>query len=455
MSAPAKLFLLILSLLVLAMAAWWFPAVLVNKSTPEKHFSPASIKLVILTPHWDGLRNEFRRGFDEWYHRTTGKTADIEYLAPGGTSDCVRYVFSEFKRNPGGINIDLFFGGGLDPFLEMKRQNVLAPVKVNAAVLAAIPRVFGGCEIYVSAGYWFGAALSGFGIVYNKWVVNRMHFVSPRQWADLAAPGYYSWIGAADPRDSGTMHLMFELMLQVYGWQDGWRIISCIAANTRSFTKGANDVPKMVARGDVAFGLAIDFYGWAEVAEAGADKIGMVLPENQTIISPDAIAMLRGAPHPQLARAFIEYVLSEEGQRLWFLRKGEAGGPQAQELNRMPVRPDFYARYAGRTNVQSNPFAKAPTFIFDHALAGKRWAIINDLFGVACIDHGTELKKAWRASMNKNRDSLWIGMPITQAQCLDLAAKQWQNAVEKNRIIGQWHDFFINKYKKLSDLNRK
>ena len=115
-----------------------------------------------------------------------------------------------------------------------------------------------------------------------------------------------------------------------------------------------------------------------------------MLPENLTIISADALGMLKGAPNAEAARLFIEFVLSEHGQRLWFLRKGVAGGPKQQELNRMSIRPDFYDRFAGKTNVQQNPFGTASQFRFNHELASKRWAISNDLIGVALIDIAAE-----------------------------------------------------------------
>ena len=50
-----------------------------------------------------------------------------------------------------------------------------------------------------------------------------------------------------------------------------------LGANVRNFTNSASQVPKDVAIGEVAYGLAIDFYAWAQVNEAGADKIGFVM----------------------------------------------------------------------------------------------------------------------------------------------------------------------------------
>src|SRR4030095_6694934 len=54
----------------------------------------------------------------------------------------------------------------------------------------------------------------------------------------------------------------------------------------------------------------IDFYAWAQVNEAGADKIGFVMPDNLTVINPDGIAILKGAPNPSVAEAFGSFVIA-------------------------------------------------------------------------------------------------------------------------------------------------
>ncbi len=435
---------LVFALVALSLSSYFVP--LAGRKSPA--VAPQE-KLVILTPHWDGIRNEFRRGFMDYYKRKMGRSLEIEYLDQGGSSDCIRYIVSEFRRSPQGIGVDLFFGGGTDPYLKLKREGYLAPIRFDDSILAGVPQNFSGMEIYDADGYWYGAVLSGFGIVYNKVVARWLGLQEPREWKDLADPRLASWVGAADPRNSGTMHLMFEIILQAYGWQEGWKIVTGIAANVKSFAKGANEIPKMVAKGDMALGLSIDFYGWAQVSEAGEDKVGFILPRSLTNISADAVGMLRGAPNADAAREFIAYVLSEEGQKLWFLRKGEPGGPVQSELNRMAIRPDFYSRFRQGTNVRQNPFESPNQFQFNNKLASERWALLNDLIGVALIDNAPALKAAWMQSGN-SADSLWSSVPISQLDCVRLAGSEWNDPVKKNRILIEWQKFFGEKYRRLA-----
>src|SRR4029079_12661553 len=100
------------------------------------------------------------------------------------------------------------------------------------------------------------------------------------------------------------------------------------------------------ASGDAAVGMCIDYYGRFQAeaaAEAGRPgRVGFVTARGETSITPDRIAMLRGAPHRELAIAFIEFVLSDEGQKLWSFRRGTPGGPERYTLRRPPIVPHLH-----------------------------------------------------------------------------------------------------------------
>ena len=121
---------------------------------------------------------------------------------------------------------------------------------------------------------------------------------------------------------------------------------------SRNFANAAGQIAKDVAVSEVAYGLAIDFYAWAQVKEAGADKIGFVMPDNLTIITPDGIGILNGAPNPEVAKAFINFVMSEEGQKLWLFVEGSPGGPERFQLNRFSVLPSLYRVASENTAVK-------------------------------------------------------------------------------------------------------
>jgi ABC-type Fe3+ transport system substrate-binding protein len=407
-------------------------------------------KLVLLSPHWEGIRYEFEWAFKAQYHRETGRAVELDWMDVGGTSETLRFVQSEFKNKPAGIGIDVLFGGGLDPYTLLKTAKLLDRYTLPQPLLDKIPPQLGGVPLYDPDHTWYGATLAGFGIVYNKVVLNLIKLPLITTWEDLASPEVFGWVGSSDPRKSGSVHMVYEIILQAYGWEKGWRIITALGANVRNFTASASQTPKDVAIGEIAYGLAIDFYAWAQVDEAGADKIGFLMPANLTIINPDGIGILKGAPNRSVAESFVRFVMSETGQKLWLWTVGSAGGPHRFQLNRFSVLPSLYERSPQSTAVKLNPFAWQSGFVFDAKLSSERWAIVNDLIGALVIDQKELLSRAWRAAMAKGlTQHEWqrlTAMPVSEDEALELAKTKWRDPSFRNERLNQWVQFARSKY---------
>jgi len=407
-------------------------------------------RLVVISPHWEGIRYEFERAFKKVYQSETGRTIELEWMDVGGTSETLRFIQSEFKSKPEGIGIDIFFGGGLDPYLALKKINLLDSYALPKPLLEQIPQRLAGVPLFDPDYTWYGATLSGFGIVYNKAVLKLTKLPEITTWEGLASPQAFDWVGSSDPRKSGSVHMAYEIILQAYGWEKGWRIITGLGANVRNFTNSASQVPKDVAIGEVAYGLAIDFYAWAQVKEAGADKIGFVMPDNLTIITPDAIGILKGAPNPEAAQAFIRFVMSPKGQKLWMAKEGAPDGPDRFQLNRFSVLPSLYGLSPQSTAVNLNPFAWQSNFAFDPKIGSERWSIVNDLIGALVIDQKKLLTRAWKEAIvsgftEQERDRL-TAMPISKDEALELARTKWKDPIFRNQKINEWIHFARSKY---------
>ncbi|HEY7166618.1 MAG TPA: ABC transporter substrate-binding protein [Candidatus Binatia bacterium] len=412
----------------------------------------AQDRLVLLSPHWKGIEQEFENGFKANYLQATGRSVDLEWLDVGGTSEALRFIRSEFNSKPDGIGIDVFFGGGLEPYLALKKENFLRSYTLPQELLKNIPQRLGGVPLYDPDYTWYGATLAGFGIMYNKVVLKLARLPIVKTWEELGAPAAFGWVGSSDPRKSGSVHMMYEIILQAYGWDKGWRIITGLGANARNFTNAATQTPKDVATGEVAYGLAIDFYAWAQVNEAGADKIGFVMPENLTIINPDAIAILKGAPNAEIAEAFVRYVMSSAGQKLWLLRQGAPGGPQKFQLNRFSVLPALYGVLPQQTAVEVNPFLWHSNFAFDETLSSARYGILNDLVGAMVIDSKDLLTQAWRTGLRRRfSEEQWqelAAMPVSAAEALEIARTRWNDPAFRNQKLNEWSEFARAKYRK-------
>ena len=249
--------------------------------------SHAADRLILLSPHWQGIRLEFTDAFRRHYRETAGRDVELQWLdVGGGSSDIIRYIESQFSVKPAGIGVDVVFGGGTDPYIYLKEKGLLVPYRLPRAILSAIPPDVAGLPLYDADYGWYSASMTGFGIIYNKAVLKKLGLPEPGTWADLARPEYFSWVGCADPRKSGSAHMAYEIILQAYGWEKGWQVLTAIGANARAFTSAAGQIPKDVTAGEVACGLTIDFYAWAQVRIYGPEVVGFVLPG----ISPSSTA---------------------------------------------------------------------------------------------------------------------------------------------------------------------
>jgi ABC-type Fe3+ transport system substrate-binding protein len=370
----------------------------------------------------------------------------------GGTSETLRYIESEYKSKPKGIGIDVFFGGGYDPYLALKKTQLLDPYVLPKPLLEKIPQSLAGVPLYDPEHTWYGATLAGFGIVYNKVVLELTKLPVINTWEDLASPRVFGWVGSSDPRKSGSVHMVYEIILQAYGWEKGWRIITGLGANVRNFSSSASQTPKDVTIGEVAYGLAIDFYAWAQVKEAGADKIGFVMPDNLTIITPDCVAILKGASNREVAQAFIRFVMSPEGQKLWLLLEKAPDGPQRFQLNRFSVLPSLYEELPPEVmGVKLNPFSWRSDFAFDPKLGSERWSMVNDLIGALVIDQKHLLTRAWKEALDSGRlnEQEWqrlAAMPISEDEALAMATTKWKDPEFRNQKLNEWIHFARSKY---------
>ncbi|SCX80932.1 ABC transporter substrate-binding protein [Microvirga guangxiensis] len=276
---------------------------------------------------------------------------------------------------------DIFWASAPDAFEILKRASRLTVLKPRAT---GAPDLIAGYPVNDPDLTYLGFALSGYGFVYNPSYLKERGLPVPKGWSDLAAPIYSGHIGISSPSRSGTMHLMVEAILQVYGWDRGWGIWSEIGGNLATVTARSFGVSAGVARGRFGVGPSIDFLAKPEGMPEGSTRFA--LPE-ETLFVPASIAVLSGATNRDGAERFIDFVLSPEGQGL-LLNPAVA---------RLPISP---AAYPDTGTAENNPFQREGLFakgLFDAGLSAARYELVNIIFDEMITFRRSELGRMWRS----------------------------------------------------------
>lgn len=412
--------------------------VMMRRQTATADPRKAEDRLVIITPHNESIRNEYGEAFAKWWQEKSGRTVYVDWRTPGGTAEIRKVLDSGFKAaeeramkktaqgsaEAVGIGIDIFFGGGDYEFVTQHKAQRLAKLEVfdrhpEWFSEQTLPRSFSGENYYNDEKTWVAACLSQFGICFNEDGVRRLDVTAPRSWTDLGDERYAGYLALADPSKSGSVARAFELLIQqqmqealaepradpqtaaAKGWERGWQLIMRLCANARYFTDSASKIPQDVGQGDAVAGMCVDFYGRSFSDEwkraDGSSRLQWVAPQGGSSLSGDPIAVFRGAPNARVAQAFVEFVVSQQGQILWNAKPGAAGGPVAKALRRMPVRRDVYTteNWAIFTDGERMPYEGTGAFVYRPELTSKAFRTIRNLVRCMGIDAHDEMKQAW------------------------------------------------------------
>lgn len=290
------------------------------------------------------------------------------------TSSAINYV-----RSGRDGELDVFWASAPDAFEVLKASGHLAALQPR--VLDA-PVQVGGFPINDPEGRYLGFALSGYGVFWNQAYLDRHGLPPPQDWQDLAKPVYARHLALSPPSRSGTMHLMVEALLQSLGWAQGWALLQEIGGNAATLTARSYSVVEGVARQRFGLGVAIDFLGFTY--SANNPNIRFLYPRSGVFL-PASVAILENAPNRPAAEAFVDFLLSAQGQALLL----------HPEILRLPVSRSTYAQAPAE---YPNPYqlARADRIAFDSQLSSRRYKMVNLLFDHLITFRLPQLQETWQ-----------------------------------------------------------
>ena len=255
---------------------------------------------------------------------------EVDVLLKSGNNSELANALLEEQNNP---QADVFITTELVTIQSLAQQGAFASYRPEG--VDQIPAEFVGAD-----NMWVGLTRRVRVIMYNSDLVSEDE--APRSIFDLTDPKWRGQIALAGSTN-GSMQAQVAAMRQLTGEEQTEAWLKGLIENDATFFGGHTDVRKAVGAGEFKIGLVNHYYYYLQKAEGS--PVGIVFPDQQEgqiglITNATAAAIVEGAPNRANAEAFIDFLLSEEGQKLFAelnyeypLRSGVALSPDVLALD--------------------------------------------------------------------------------------------------------------------------
>lgn len=161
---------------------------------------------------------------------------------------------------------------------------------------------------YKRQGYWSALRAVGLCVAYDS--ARYKQDQVPHTWPDLLDPRWEGKVAYKDAQTAGSAYAQFYFLREQYG-TSYW---SQVAARRPRIYKTADESLDALESGEVDLVSGAMGYSIAERREKGS-KVQAVWPKDGVPVMIGPIGILRGAPHRNAARLFMDFALSREGQQ--------------------------------------------------------------------------------------------------------------------------------------------
>ena len=203
----------------------------------------------------------------------------------------------ELKNNT--PTCDVFSSTDISQYPALLKRHALAEYEPVEAVALAAPYQGLG-----EAGFYYPTTASLQLLVYNSKTVTGADV--PRRCTDLLDPKFNHRVAVAHPAFSGYFGQWVLAMRRLYGWG----FFEKLAANNPRIGRSGNDPITMLNAGECVVGTGPA--STSTVTAARGNPIGIVYPEDGTVLTVGASAVTASAPHPNAARLLLEWLLSRD-----------------------------------------------------------------------------------------------------------------------------------------------
>jgi ABC-type Fe3+ transport system substrate-binding protein len=386
---------------------------------------PHPTYLRILYTHSDEMVEEIVSDFEKWYQEQPKYGRPIEvttiHTDPQTAFEKATTIFRKAEA-------EIWWGGSLSLF--KKAYGRLLPY--NSSRKSDI-NLTSPCPLMDLSGNtprWYAASLYGLGVMYNKHRLNELGLQIPQTWENLTMDGYQRNITMVDPTASESMSPFITLTLQSKNWTGGWEYLVTLSALIEQYDTEEHDSALKVSSDYLPLAIVPDSYAY--------DRMTIGIPEinftylDGTILQPDPIAIINRGTYINEAKAFIDYILTQQAQNII----GKYLLPMRQDSDNFPS--------------QCSPFA--PEFPHIYRYNETLQQIISDYYKTWITERHTQIKNAWREIGEANVSSSYYELAVSnftyagyyinrsELELIYNETEGWTNAENVTSYMNEWRN---------------
>jgi ABC-type Fe3+ transport system substrate-binding protein len=263
-------------------------------------------KVVVSVPVSPELRKEVEKAFKQRF----GIEAE---LITGRAAAIVAKIQQEGKA--GAQSFDLHIGGSESLISGLLSEGLLEPFEPTLVLSEA-----------KSASQWWGGHI---------WVDNTKRYIYAtlayqtenlwsnteyvkadeiRSFNDLLNPKWAGKIGFLDPRTPGSGSSLWSFLWQI----KGETYLRKLVAQKMFLGRDQRQLAENLAKGRHTLVVGLTYYSYAPFIKAGLPVKPVPIPRDEVYVSGGSgnLAIIKGAPHPNATKVFVNWLLSKEGQEV-------------------------------------------------------------------------------------------------------------------------------------------
>jgi iron(III) transport system substrate-binding protein len=235
------------------------------------------------------------------------KYPQVEVLLKAGSNSQMANTLLEEKANP---QADVFITTEVFTAHALSQEGIFQPYEPSG--YQNLPDAYKADDAS-----WVGLTQRMRVIMYNKDLVSLDEL--PASMFDLTDPKWKGQIAAAGSTNA-SMQAQIASMIQLVGQEQTEAWLNGLMENEVTFFGGHSDVRKAVGAGEFKLGLVNHYYYYLQLAEGS--NVGIIYPDQAPgemgiISNATTAAIIQGSRNPDAARAFLDFLVSAEGQKIF------------------------------------------------------------------------------------------------------------------------------------------